>query len=68
MNKITYFLKSKRMENNKQIKDVAYELGISAACYSTKERCIYKFDVDELKKIKSILNLKDEEIIDIFLS
>lgn len=68
MSKLTIFLRKKRIENNMTIEDISKKLNISSGSYSHKERGMSDFKVDELSKLKVILKINNEEIIENFFN
>lgn len=61
-------LKSKRIRLGLGQKEVAQKLVISKSSYSKRENGILYFSIKEIKILKILLKLKDEEIIDIFFN
>lgn len=68
MSEITLYLKTKRLKENKLIEDMAKKLKITPASYSSKEKGITQFKVDELKIVKKFLKIDDSELIKYFFS
>ncbi len=65
---------NKRLLNSKMVlhgrtqKDLSLFLGISEVAVSKKFQGIFRFNVNDIRKIKEYLNLTDSEVVDIFLS
>lgn len=62
----TLLLVSKRKLKGYTQEQTAKLLSLSSVQYGKKERGEKTFDTEEIKKLKIILNLKDQEVIDIF--
>lgn len=63
---MTKKIKMKRMLNDLTQKDMAGKLGVHIGTYSKKENGLIAWSIEDVKKLRKILNLSDEEIIDIF--
>lgn len=61
-------LKIKRVIMELTQREVAQKMNINVKSYNFKENGKSKFKVEEIKKIKEILSLTEDEVRDIFLS
>lgn len=59
-------LKSRRVRMGLTQQELANKLGLKAPTYNKKEKSINPFTLDEVKKIKSILSLTNDDIEKIF--
>ena len=56
-------IKKFRKEKGLSQEDIAKALGVSQASYSYKEAGIRKFNLDEIKILKKLLNVTYEELL-----
>ena len=56
-------IKKLRKEKGLSQEDIAKVLGVSQACYSYKEVGKRKFNIEELKALKKILEVSYEELL-----
>lgn len=61
-------LKALRVKNGFTQKDIAEILGISETSYNKRENGSLEFTISEIKKLKNIFNLSNDDIIRIFFS
>lgn len=61
-------LKSLRIKNGFTQKALAREMGMSETSYSKRENGLIDFNVEEIRKLKSILKMTEDDIIRIFFS
>ncbi|SHH54064.1 Helix-turn-helix [Caloranaerobacter azorensis DSM 13643] len=61
-------LKSLRIKNGFTQKALAREMGMSETSYSKRENGLIDFTVEEIRKLKSILKMTEDDIIRIFFS
>ena len=59
-------LKSIRVKNGITQEEIAEKMEMSVSAYSKRENGLIEFNVPEIKKIKEVLGLNDEDIIRIF--
>lgn len=59
-------LKEIRKRNNYNQKEIGEMLEISQSSYNKKENGINPFTIDEIKILKDILHLSNQQIIEIF--
>ena len=63
---MTRELKSIRVRKDLTQEEIAEKLEMSVTAYSKRENGHIEFSVSEVRKVKEVLNLSDEEVIRIF--